>query len=103
MITFIKANNLKKSDYQTDIDKYRVAENITDHRITLKWYGHTDSVIINKLLRINIMLKESSRKVWNWWDNSNMPELTTRIIRFERTSMIIEKTSQFSIKPQTIK
>ena len=49
MTTFIKAK-LKKSDDQTNIEKYRVAANITEYHIISKLILHR--IIITKFMNI---------------------------------------------------
>ena len=53
MKTFMKAE-LKKSDEQTNIDKYREAANITENRIISKLIFHR--IIIPKFLDVVIFL-----------------------------------------------
>ena len=50
-ITFTKAK-LKNSDDQTNIDKYRVAANITEYHIILKLIFHGNMTL--KFLKIHI-------------------------------------------------
>ena len=70
MTTFIKAK-LKKSDYQTNIDEYRVAVNITEYNTTSKLLFLR--IIIPKFMKIRQLFHEKNvskisknKHVLNW-------------------------------------